>query len=410
MDRADLLRSLDRQHRLLSASVVLTPVDSNPFRFEDRARTAFLHGLYLTDKVRSRKEQKGAIVQFSRRNTAARDIDRIYHLFAERLGASHGSLRLLSGLHAQASTFMSIGSAGQTVALLPEGGGGHFSTDAILRRLGYLVVELPLDDDRMCVDRTAAMELMARAKPDFLLVDRSEGLSYEDFEFLGKTEGPVKVFDASQYLPQIMTGRYSNPLSWGFDLMLFSLHKSFPGPQKAGIVAREGGEIWKKLMAGLSTFVSSSHAENTYLAGLVALEDRALEQYVDRMLGLAESLASELAMRGVPVVPRGHGTSPDWPATQHIWIASNGRDDAFSSYEDLARIRVHTNYRKLPYKLGYGLRLGTTFAAATGFCTEDAPPLADLVADALERGPSPKLRHGIRELAENAAARTVSVD
>jgi hypothetical protein len=43
----------------------------------------------------------------------------------------------------------------------------------------------------------------------------------------------VCVFDASQYLSNIIAGDYANPFGWGFDLMVASVHKNFPGPQNS---------------------------------------------------------------------------------------------------------------------------------------------------------------------------------
>jgi hypothetical protein len=95
ISREELLLSLQRQKRALSDSIILTPTDSIPFALADREHTAFLHGLYISDKVRDRQTQRDAIVQFAGRGAAARDIAAIHRLFADALGAAEGSLRLL---------------------------------------------------------------------------------------------------------------------------------------------------------------------------------------------------------------------------------------------------------------------------------------------------------------------------
>lgn len=404
ISRAALLRSLERQRRLLAESIVLTPVDSLPFTLPDREHTAFLHGLYLTDKVRDREASKDALIHFGGRTAATRDIAEIHRLLADMLGAAAGSLRLLAGLQAHAVTFMSIATIGQTVMLLSEDAGGHFSTHTILRRLGLRTLDVPVERASMCVDRAATLELVGRARPDFVFIDRSEGLRYEDFSFIGALSGPAKVFDASQYLAPIITGRYENPLGWGFDLMLFTLHKSFPGPQKAGIVGRENGDLWARLVAGLGTLVSSSHAENTYLTGLSLLRKSWIRRYVRRLLATAVELEAQLALRGVAVVERTLQGERAWPPTHHIWIRAGSRDEAFEQYERLAQAHVQVNYRKLPYGIGYGLRLGTTFCAMAGIDVAHVEELADVIATAIDEGPSPLLRERVRALAESARA------
>lgn len=398
--REDLLASLARQRARLAESIVLTPVDSLPFALMDRRHTAFLHGVYLTDKVRSRDAKVETVIQFAGRDEAARDISSIHALLAEAFGGATASLRVLAGLHAQAATFMSLAKAGDSVLLLSEEAGGHFSTRAILERLGLRVIDLPVDRARLCVDRRQALALAESESPDFVFVDRSEGLRYEDFAFLGALDGPVKIFDSSQYVTQIVTGHFASPLSWGFDFAMFSLHKSFPGPQKAGIACREDGEEWQRLLRGLSTLVSSSHAESSYLVGLSLLRTQWLEVYSERMLALALRLEDELSKAGVAVVDRRRQGDAAWPATHHVWVSLPDREAAFAAFERLEAVNIQTNYRKLPYDLGHGLRLGTTFSAVAGLRPDDAPELAMLIAAGIAGGSDPEaLRERVRTLA-----------
>jgi glycine hydroxymethyltransferase len=405
IDREYLLRSLERQKERLASSVVLTPVDSLPFCLPDREKTAFLHGLYLTDKVRDDEAAFKAVIQFGGREAAAEDIAAIHALLSAKLGAEDGSLRLLAGLQAHAVTFMSIARLGQTVMLLPEDAGGHFNSHAILQRLGLRTVDMPVDYNRLCVDREATLEAIAREAPDFVFVDRSEGLRYEDFEFLGRLEGPVKVFDGSQYLTPLITGRYSNPLAWGFDLMLFTLHKSFPGPQKAGIVTRERGEIWERLLSGLSTMVSSSHAENSYLVGLTLLRDDWLETYAERIFATALALEENLSALGVPVFPRTNQGEGSWPTTHHLWIGAASRPEAFAQYKRLAEAGILANYRKLPYELGWGLRLGTTHASVAGITPRHGAELAEIIHAAMAG--ETNLRERVGALARSARGEAI---
>ncbi len=403
-DRDTLLRSLMDQRRALAESIVLTPVDSLPFSLADREHTAFLHGLYLTDKDRDRETRKSALILFGGREQAVRDLAYVHRLLADAFGAAEGSLRLLSGLHAHMATFMSISTIGQKVMLLSEEAGGHFNSHAILHRLGLRTIDLPIDHRRLCIDQSATLRLVSSEQPDFIFIDRSEGLRYEDFSFLGSLEGPTKIFDASHYVPQILTSRYPNPLAWGFDLMLFSLHKSFPGPQKAGIVSRQNGDLWAELVAGLSTLVSSSHAEDSYLVGLTLLREEWLDTYVERLLTTALELEEQLLRRRLDVVSRAKQGCSEWPGTHHVWIRAPDRDAAFMQYECLSRTHVHTNYRKLPYGLGYGLRLGTTFSAVAGLGLVHIEELADIIEAAVRHGDDQALRDRVRELAESARA------
>ena len=405
--RSGLLRSLALQRRELAASIILTPVDSLPLCLADRDHTAFLHGLYLTDKDRGAEARKNAPILFGGRERATKDLNMIHDLLAAALGAATGSLRLLSGLHAHTATFMSISRIGQTVMLLPIGAGGHFNTHAILHRLGLRTIDLPVDDQRLCIDKPAAVRMANEVKPDFVFIDRSEGLRFEDFAFIGELRGPRKIFDASHYLPQILTGRYENPLSWGFDLMLFSLHKSFPGPQKAGIVSRENDSLWSQLMTGLSHYVSSSHAEDSYLLGLSLLRREWLETYTQRLIDTAIELETQLLRRGLPVIPRSRQGADHWQPTHHIWLQAESKDAAYHRYEQLSQANIQTNYRDLPFGLGYGLRLGTTFSAMAGFTVNHMEEISDIMEAALAGADVEPLQSRVRELAESARAKSL---
>lgn len=402
ISRDELLLSLEEQRLALAESIVLTPTDSIPFTLADREHTAFLHGLYISDKDRDRDAQKNALIQFGGRSAASRDIVAIHALLAGKLKAAQGSLRLLAGLHAHTATFMSIATIGQTVMLLSEQAGGHYNTHSILERLGLTTVDMPIDEDRLCIDRAATLERIDAVRPDFVFVDRSEGLRYEDFSFIGQLTSVTTIFDASQYIAQILGGRYENPLTWGFDLMLFTLHKSFPGPQKAAIVGRETGRLWDRLQSGLSMLVSSSHAEHSYLAGLALLRQDWLETYTQRLLDTADGLERELVERRVPVLARSRQGAPEWPATHHIWIEAADRDAAFTQFENLAEVNIHTNYRTLPYGLGYGLRLGTSASSVAGIDTPHLSELADIIAATLNGGASVALRDRVARLAREA--------
>lgn len=398
-----LSRSLSRQARILQASIVLTPVDNISLQPPSAVSPGFLRGLYASDKRRNDAQKKTSSIQFSGRDRITYDINQIHDEFARRLNAEAASLRLLSGLHAQVTVFMALAAVGDTVLLLPEAAGGHFATKGILERLGLNVVEMAVDFDRLCVDQQSTLDLVAMHRPDIILVDRSEGLKYEDFSWL-KAVGGIKVFDASQYLPQIMHGLYPNPFDWGFDLLIFSLHKSFPGPQKAGAAARSAtSAVWRRYLDGVSAYVSSSHIENSYAAGYALAEWDRLTEYAERLEPIAERLEEALAARGAPVVRRMAQGASTWPGTHHLWMRFSDQDHAYAAWRSLARVRIQTNYRKLPYGLGWGLRLGSTAAVMRGLTIETIDPLADLIVAALREIPHLGLRLEVRRLAERMA-------
>src|SRR2546421_6282288 len=104
--KESLTRSLERQRKILGASVILTPVDSVPLFYDEQDIAGFLHGLYISDKLKNEGQKKESIIQFAGRERATRDLSLIHRKLAHSLGAAAGSLRLLSGLHAHVAVFM----------------------------------------------------------------------------------------------------------------------------------------------------------------------------------------------------------------------------------------------------------------------------------------------------------------
>jgi glycine hydroxymethyltransferase len=397
---AALSASLRRQRRVFEGAIVLTPVDSFPI-YDERAQDAdLIDGLYATDRPRDAQEVMSSKIFFGGRSRLTSDIRKIYDSWARALGAAESSLRLLSGLHAHVTVFMALGHIGDTIMILPEIAGGHFATPGILKRLGYKVVDMPVDLRARCIDKPQLAALMETVDPDIVFVDRSEGLNYEDFSQCFEGARAYRVFDASQYLSGILTGLYKTPFEMGFDLLISTLHKSFPGPQKALVATRHEDPYWDRVKGGLSAFVSSFHARSTYLAGFALAEVPRLRAYASLALENAVSLEDALAAAAVPVVRR----AKEAPPTQHIWIAFDSALDAYRAFRELERCRIYVNYRLLPYGLGYGLRLGTTAATARGFRACHADQLAEIIANTLSHGFSLRYRHAVRDLANAMAS------
>jgi glycine hydroxymethyltransferase len=396
-----LRRSVSEQASLLRSSLVLNPVENFPVP-DDLAVTAGpLHGIYNSDRQRTRAERLASDHQFAGRQQVERDCRAAYAAWARALGAQDATLRLLSGLHAHTVLFMALTSPGQRVLLLPVEAGGHLSGRRILERLGLEVIEMATDEERMCVDVERTAERCEAAPPDVVFVDRSEGLVVEDFSRVRQL-ADVSVFDTSQYLTNILVGHHPNPFAAGFDLLVSSVHKNFPGPQKALLATRELNGTWRRVLSDVSTYVSNMHVASTYAATLTLARREWLEAYSSRMLRCAQQLERALIENGVPAVPR----PPDLLPTHHLWIREATRERAFETFEALERCRILTNFRRLPYGLGFGVRLGTSAAVRVGLREADVERLAELIADIRREGASTTLQREARAFNESVWERS----
>jgi glycine hydroxymethyltransferase len=134
-----------------------------------------------------------------------------------------------------------------------------------------------------------------------------------------------------------------------------------------------------------------------------------LAEYVRRLVPSALALERELAVRRIPVVPRDIQGDRIWPALHHIWIRYDDADTAFAAYKSLSHANIHVNYRKLPFRLGWGLRLGTSHAVSAGLTVARTGEVADLVASALAGTRSHDVRQRVAALALDFARNAIAV-
>jgi len=375
---ATLNLSLKRQKIVFENSLILNPTENIPFSDDLSPASSFLHGLYLNDKNHSNINNKDLKIIFAGRNRTKYDMKVIYEYWAKLLNAEKASMRLLSGLNAHAIIFMGIAKIGDKVLLVPEEAGGHFSTKAILERLGLIVIDMIIDYNNYKINVVETKKLIQKENPNFLFFDRTEGLIYEDCTELVKDFKGYSIFDASQYLTNIISENYKNPFDMGFDLILATLHKNFPGPQKAAVFSKKDNEIWKQLNYSMETYISNFHGYGNYIAGTIASKKLFLKNYSELMIQNTLMLDKYLKKASFDVVQRDFNEQ----ATHHIWITFKTKDEAYNIFKNLEKIRILTNYRLLAYNLGHGLRIGTAAATMSGLRPNHIEELVSYIHEA----------------------------
>lgn len=138
------------------------------------------------------------------------------------------------------------------------------------------------------------------------------------------------------------------------------------------------------------------HVFSTYSAGLTLSRKDWIDSYSRNMLLNTTRLDVSLNEHGIPTVSR----LANAPTTHHIWVKTDNRELAFTWYRNLERNRILVNYRKLPYELGYGLRLGLSACTRLGLEQSECDSLAGLVADSIHNNRGTGTRHKVREFAE----------
>ncbi len=288
-------------------------------------------------------------------------------------------MRFFSGLHAHTTVFMAITDISDSVVILPEKAGGHMATKTILERLGLNVYEFEIDYETKRIDIPKSEELIEKTRPKVIFVDRSEGTIYEDFSWLSKYKDIYKIFDASQYLTNIIANDYISPFDMGFDAILSTTHKNFPGPQRALFCTKEKDFMWEKIYSKIGTYVSNMHPYSIYSLGLMLENFENYKQLSHNMLANTEMLKKELINQHLTVYEQ-QPISINETITHHIWIQCSNKVSAFDLYKRWEQYGFLTNYRLLPYNLGYGIRMGLSAATVSGLLPKDISELANLLA------------------------------
>jgi len=133
------------------------------------------------------------------------------------------------------------------------------------------------------------------------------------------------------------------------------------------------------------------HVFSIYSAGILLKNYEELLALSKNMLNNTIKLERELQINGLNVV-QSYPTALQHLHTHHLWIQAYSREDAFNWYLTLERIGILVNYRKLPYNLGFGLRLGLSAATYCGLCEGDIPELAQIISKAIKNGYSNTLK------------------
>lgn len=363
-------------------SLILNPTENIPFVY-DTERTNFFSGLYVSERFKDVNDK----VIFAGRNEYIDFFQYIKNEWKKELGAQDVDLKSLSGLNAHLIFFLCVLKPGDKVMLLPEICGGHFATEEILKNIGANIYQMVSDNRNLCVNSEKTLQLIEDEKIDYVFVDRSEGLYYEDFSWLKNTTHCYKIFDASQYISSIICNHFRNPFDMGFNMIITTLHKNYPGPQKGLIAVKTYDKVWEQYLAHAKTYISNTHPKAIADSLLPLINKNSFNLYCNTCKSCVNLLENRLIDYGVPVVKRSSELVP----TQHIWILCSSKYESYQYYLKLETLGLLTNYRLLPYELGYGLRIGLNGAVLCGLKNEHIIELAKNMSDAYYNDITPQL-------------------
>ncbi len=373
---------LNYLRKKFETALILNPTENVPFIY-DIESTNFFTGLYVSERFKDVNDK----VIFAGRNEYIEFFQYIKKEWSKKLNAQDVDLKSLSGLNAHLILFLCILKPGDKIILLPEICGGHFATEEILKNIGANTYQMIPDYDKLCVDAPKTIDLIKSEKIDYVFVDRSEGLYYEDFSWLKECTQCYKIFDASQYISSILCGHFTNPFDMGFDMIITTLHKNYPGPQKGLIAVKYTDIVWEQYLSHAKTYISNTHPKAIADSLLPLMYEEKFNKYCETCNSCMNELENLLINYNIPIVKRSVEQTP----THHLWILCSDKYKSYQYYLKLESLGLLTNYRLLPYNLGYGLRVGLNAAVLCGLNEKHIPQLAKIMSDAYYNDITPHL-------------------
>ncbi|MBN9398526.1 DegT/DnrJ/EryC1/StrS family aminotransferase [Candidatus Saccharibacteria bacterium] len=218
----------------------------------------------------------------------------------ELFKAEYTNLNPLSGIHAMLIVLLSYTQSGDAVASLSPQAHGHFSTATVIERIGRKSVLLPVNEDGD-IDTNALAEFIDSHDPKMIYID---AMSYQhafDIQSIRDIVGKqmIIVFDASHTLGLIAGGVFPNPFDYGADIICGNTHKTFPGPHR-GVVLAKNQDLGLVLDEKGSNLYSTVQGGTLASLAVTVSEMKVyIHEYASSIVKNAQSLQTYLVREGL---------------------------------------------------------------------------------------------------------------
>lgn len=305
----------------------------------------------------------------------------------EMFGAEQVELRCISGLHAMQTTLVSLTEPGDVVMRFGVADGGHFATEHIIKQFGRRSTTYAFDRERLTIDLDETERVFRRDRPKLLYLDAMNYLFPFPIRELREIVGDTPIlYDASHTLGLIAGGHFQNPLLEGADILQANTHKTFFGPQK-GIILARNRELLERVSYSLSQGLVSSQHTASLLSLCIALHE--MQQvgpaFGRQVIDNAQYLAARMAAAGLPVLARPDGAHT---ANHHFFLDLTGVMSASHAMERLLRAHLSV-HRGIPFRNVDALRVGVQEITRRGYTHADLDRIAEWFA-AILSGAAPE--------------------
>ncbi|MER3601833.1 MAG: hypothetical protein C4339_03840 [Nitrososphaerota archaeon] len=303
---------------------------------------------------------------------------------AELFGAEDADLRPISGHVAAMSVLLSFVRPGGLAAMVSPEQGGYpgLSHLGLAGLLGIRTLYYPFDEQVMAIRAEEALELLAKADADLLIL----GASFIIYPHpVGKlaTLGRPLVYDGSHVLGLMAGHAFQEPLKEGALVLYGSTHKSFWGPQ-GGLLLFSNEDVAARVRAALyPSLVDNAHWNRIAALTYALLEARAFaREYAQRVVRNANALAKALDELGIAV----KRTLGSYTYSHQVLL----RD---------ARPQLPERLERASIIVDRGIRLGVCEVTRRGMGQGEMELLAELIAEVAKGRDPEEVRPRVEKLA-----------
>lgn len=336
-------------------------------------------------------------------------VDIVESLARERacrlFSAGFANVQPYSGTQANAAVYAALMEPGDRLLGMSSAHGGHITHGNAASFAGalYDVVQYGVHPTTSEVDFGEVLRLAERQRPRVIVAGFSaypRTMDWVQFREIADRVGAYLVVDMAHAAGLVAAGLFPNPVPIA-DVCTSTTHKTLRGPRGGLILAREDGELAKRLDRAVYPYTQGGPLMHVLAAKAVAFREAMSDSFGDyqrQVLENAATLAAELGRRGLRIVTGG--------TDNHMVLVdlSGHWTDAAEAEGALERAHIAVSSIRLPHGEGdsgaSGLRLGTPAVTTRGFGVDEIVTVADCIGDILDRTPGAEAqaRHRVRAL------------
>ena len=288
--------------------------------------------------------------------------------------AKYVNISPISGLNCMLYTIGGLTKFGDLVYSIPLDCGGHGVTKPLIKKIGIMHKFLPFNREKQDVNLEQLKDELAVCKPRMVYLDFMNICWNIDVKRLKSVlpKETILVYDASHIMGLILGEAFENPLDSGADIVIGSMHKTYPGVHK-GIIATNRRIINDLLEHNGVIYISHDHISDIIALGLTVEEfEKKGIQYARQTVLNAKYLSACLKNNGFSVSEFNN----KFTDTHQIWIKCESEAVAIKYLYSLMKKKIYANVIRVPFSDKYGIRLGIQEITLLGYGEKELSDLS----------------------------------